>query len=120
MMRTVRLVTAGAVLLGVGAAPSAWAAAAPRYDVPAGFTRCPHATARNGFFKGASVQHASCRYPQDFMRAYGHDAAAGPMPRRERGFRCTIRYWKNADGDVYASRHRCVRRRTVVRFYGRV
>ena len=54
------------------------------------------------------------------MRAYGHDAADGPMPREERGFRCTIRYWKNADGDVYASRHRCVRRHVVVRFYGMV
>jgi hypothetical protein len=27
------------------------------------------------------------------------------------------RYWKNEDGDVYATRHRCVRHRVIVRFY---
>ena len=31
-----------------------------------------------------------------------------------------IRYWRNQEGDVYASRHRCARRAVVVRFYGMV
>ena len=111
---------ASAVVVALAASPSALAADGPRYDVPAGFTRCPHATAWNGFFKWASAQGASCRYARDFMHAYAHDAENGTMPRHERGFRCSIHYWKNTDGDVYASRHRCVRRQTVVRFYGMV
>jgi hypothetical protein len=120
MMRTVRRVAACAVVVAIGASPSALAADGPRYDVPAGFTRCPDATAWNGFYKWASVQHSSCRYAQDFIHAYAHDAADGPMPLHERGFRCRVHYWKNADGDVYASRHRCVRRQVIVRFYGMV
>ena len=97
---------------------SASAAGGPSYDVPAGFTRCTHATAWNGFFKWASVRRTTCRYASDFMRAYAHAAEDGPMPRRLRGFTCQIRYWTNDDGDIYASRHRCLRRHTVVRFYG--
>jgi hypothetical protein len=42
------------------------------------------------------------------------------MPRRVRGFRCAIRYWRNEEGDIYASRHTCVHGRAVIRFYGRV
>jgi hypothetical protein len=54
------------------------------------------------------------------MRAYAQEAERGPMPRVLRGFRCRIRYWRNAEGEIYASRHRCVRRAAVVRFYGTV
>jgi hypothetical protein len=100
-------------------APSAVAADAPRYDVPAGFTRCSHAKAWNGFFKWASANHTSCRYTADFMRAYGRAVPAdGSMPRHVRGFACSIRYWRNDDGEIYASRHRCERRKVIVRFYG--
>ncbi len=107
------------VLVGLVAAAGAAAAAKPQYDVPAGFERCEHATAWNGFFKWASVDHTSCRYAADFMRAYARAVPAdGTMPRSVRGFECSIRYWRNEDGDVYASRHRCERGRTVVRFYG--
>jgi hypothetical protein len=42
------------------------------------------------------------------------------MPRRVLGFRCTIRYWRNEEGDIYASRHRCARGAVVIRFYGMV
>jgi hypothetical protein len=42
------------------------------------------------------------------------------MPRRLGDFRCTIRYWRNEEGDVYASRHRCRRGGVVIRFYGMV
>jgi hypothetical protein len=77
-VRTI-LLTIGLAL--VFAAPSA-AAARPRYDVPAGFAKCSHVRAWNGFFT------------------------------------CTIRYWRNEEGDVYASRHRCTRDGSVIRFYG--
>ena len=92
----------------------------PRYDVPPGFTRCPQAVAWNGFFKWASVRHATCRFAAKFMRDYADEAADGPMPRGVRGFRCRIRYWRNEEGDIYASRHSCVRCSVVVRFYGMV
>jgi hypothetical protein len=106
--------------LALALAASATAADRPRYDVPSGFTRCAGATAWNGFFKWASVHDTSCRYARDFMRAYARAADDGPMPRRLRGFSCRLRFWRNDDGDVYASRHRCVRREVVVRFYGMV
>ena len=108
-----------ALVVALVAATGAGAAEKPRYDVPAGFKRCERATAWNGFFKWASVQNTSCRYAADFMRAYARAVPPdGAMPQRVRGFRCNIHYWRNDDGDVHASRHRCERRRVVVRFYG--
>jgi hypothetical protein len=119
--RFARRALAGALVVTLACAVSAVAADKPHYDVPAGFTRCPHATAWNGFFKWASVRHTSCRYAANFMRAYARAVPDdGTMPRRVRGFRCRIRYWRNEDGDIYASRHRCGRRQVVVRFYGMV
>jgi hypothetical protein len=110
-----------AVLVALLAASGASAADKPRYDVPQGFERCAQATAWNGFFKWASVDHTSCRYAANFMRAYARAVPAdGTMPRHVRGFNCSVRFWKNEDGDVYASRHRCERGRVVVRFYGMV
>jgi hypothetical protein len=110
-----------AVLVGLLAATCASAADRPHYDVPKGFKRCAQATAWNGFFKWASVDHTSCRYAANFMRAYARAVPDdGTMPRHVRGFDCSVRYWKNEDGDVYASRHRCERGRVVVRFYGMV
>ena len=96
------------------------AADRPRYDVPRGYTRCPDAQAWNGFFKWASIRRTTCRHATDFMRAYAREATHGDMPRRLHGFRCRIRYWRNEEGDIYASRHTCVRRRVVIRFYGMV
>ena len=52
------------------------------------------------------------------MHAYARAARSGPMPRRLRGFACRIRYWRNEDGEIYASRHRCARDCVIVRFYG--
>ena len=101
-------------------APGAAAADRPHYDVPPGYTRCPAATAWNGFFKWASVRHAPCERAERFMRAYADAAAYGPMPRRLRGFQCRIHFWHNEDGDVYASRHVCSRAQVVIRFYGMV
>jgi hypothetical protein len=121
LQRGARRALAGALLVTLACAASAGAADRPRYDVPAGFTRCAHATAWHGFFKWASQRHTSCRYASDFMRAYARAVPdSGAMPRRVRGFDCAVRYFKNDDGDVYASRHRCVRRRVTVRFYGMV
>jgi hypothetical protein len=94
------------------------AANGPRYDVPRGFDKCPAAEAWNGFFKWASVRRTTCRHATRFMSAYAEKARAGSMPRRMRGFRCRIRYWRNRDGDIYASRHRCSRRDVVIRFHG--
>ncbi len=105
--------------VAVGAA-EAGAADAPRYDVPAGYHRCPHATAWNGFFKWASARDTSCRRAARFIRAYARAAADDGMPRHVRGFDCRIRFWRNADGDIYASRHVCGGDDVVVRFYGMV
>jgi len=111
----------GAALVGatLALAPPV-VAAEPRYDVPAGFTKCPRAKAWNGFFKWASVYRTTCRRAARFMRAYAAEAAAGDMPTRVGYFRCRLRFWRNADGDIYASRHRCERGTVVIRFYGMV
>jgi hypothetical protein len=119
LKRSTRRALAGALVVALACAVSAGATDAPHYDVPSGFARCTHATAWNGFFKWASVRHTSCRYAANFMRAYARAVPDdGTMPQRVRGFRCRMRYWKNGNGDVYASRHRCVRSRLIVRFYG--
>jgi hypothetical protein len=111
-----------ATVLGAALVLATYAGAAdrPHYDVPSGYTSCPTAQAWNGFFKWASVRRTTCRHARDFMRAYARQATHGDMPRRLHGFRCRIRYWRNEDGDIYASRHKCVRRREVIRFYGMV
>jgi hypothetical protein len=118
-MRITGAVAVG-LALALGVCSTALGQERPRYDVPSGYTRCPKVTAWNGFFKWVSVRHASCRRARTFLRAYARKAARGPMPRRVRGFRCRIRYWRNDDGDIYASRHRCALRPVVVRFYGMV
>ena len=110
----------GALVVAVALATNAGATDRPRYDVPAGFTRCAHAAAWNGFFKWVSTRHSSCRRARGFLRAYAKRAERGPMPRSLLGFHCRIRYWRNDEGDIYASRHRCARRAVVVRFYGMV
>jgi hypothetical protein len=110
-----------AALLSVLAlAAPAQAASGPRYDVPRGFTRCPQAKAWHGFFKWASARHATCTRAASFMRAYAKQAGGPKMPTRVDGYTCRIHYWKDADGDVYASRHTCTRGDAVVRFYGEV
>jgi hypothetical protein len=109
-----------AVGLALALPSSATAHEHPRYDVPTGYNRCGGVTAWNGFFKWVSVRHTTCRRAQRFLRAYARSAERGPMPRRVRGFRCAIRYWRNEEGDIYASRHRCARDRAVIRFYGMV
>jgi hypothetical protein len=120
-----RVLVVAAVAAAAGgalvSAPGAAAGDPPRYDVPDGYVKCPRAKAWDGFFKWASVRRTTCRRASRFMRAYGERAeAAGTMPRAVSGFRCRIRYWRNAEGDVYASRHSCVRDRAIVRFYGMV
>jgi hypothetical protein len=118
-MRTTSAVAVGlALVLGLGS--TALGQQQPRYDVPSGSTRCPTVTAWNGFFKWVSVRHTSCRRARAFLRAYAKKAARGPMPRRVLGFRCAISYWRNDEGDIYASRHRCTRAAVVIRFYGMV
>jgi hypothetical protein len=110
--------TAIAVALVLLLSTVAGAADRPTYDVPTGYVRCPNARAWNGFFKWASVKRTSCRHGSEFMRAYARTAERGTMPRRLRGYRCKIRYWRNENGDVYASRHTCRRGGVAVRFYG--
>jgi hypothetical protein len=112
---TVTVLSAVLLLAGV-----AQAASRPRYDVPRGFTRCPHAVAWNGFFKWASARHATCRGAQRFMRVYAAHASGPHMPRHVAGYACRIHYWRDANGDIYASRHTCTRGRVTVRFYGMV
>ena len=108
------------VALALAVPARAAAATAPHYDVPPGFTRCSQAKAENGFFKWASAQHTTCRATAAFMADYAKAAGDGPLPRALHGYRCDIRYWRNADGDIYASRHACRRGARAVRFYGMV
>jgi hypothetical protein len=109
-----------AVTLVLVLATGASAATRPHYDVPSGYTRCAGAHAWHGFFKWASAKRTSCAYVADFMRAYGGKADSGPMPRSVRGFSCRIHYWRDATGDIYASRHTCTRGAIAIRFYGEV
>jgi hypothetical protein len=115
-----RRVTATMMAMGLLLAAPAQAAGGPRYDVPHGFTRCPHAVAWHGFFKWASGRRTSCRAVAGYMRAYAAHASGPRMPRHVAGYRCRIRYWRDGDGDVYASRHVCTRRAVTIRFYGMV
>ena len=108
------------LVTGMWLAGSAHGSSRPRYDVPHGFTRCPQAVAWHGFFKWASVRHTSCRGAAGFMREYAAQAGGSRMPRDVAGYDCRIHYWRNADGDIYASRHVCVRRGVTIRFYGMV
>jgi len=112
---TVMVVWTTLALAGV-----AQAFAGPRYDVPAGFTRCPHAIAWNGFFKWASEHGTTCRAVRRYMRVYAARASGPHMPRHVAGYHCRIHYWRDADGDIYASRHTCVRGGVTIRFYGMV
>jgi hypothetical protein len=115
-----RLATMVMVMAGLVFAAPAAAAGRPRYDVPSGFTRCPHAKAWNGFFKWASTQHATCRRAAAFMRDYADHAGGSSMPRRVGEYTCRIHYWRTDEGDIYASRHTCTRERATIRFYGMV
>jgi hypothetical protein len=115
-----RWLTTTTVVLGLLLAAPALAADAPHYDVPRGFTRCPEAVAWHGFFKWTSQRDTSCRAAQRFLRAYGERAGGTRMPRHVAGYDCRVRYWRNDEGDIYASRHVCVRRDVTIRFYGMV
>lgn len=95
-------------------------ASGPHYDVPRGYTRCPDAKAWHGFFKWASADGTSCREAARLMRDYADKAGGETMPTRVDGYRCKIFYWRDDDGDIYASRHTCTRDGNVIRFYGEV
>jgi hypothetical protein len=116
-MRRLAVMTVGVTL---GLATVAHAADRPRYEVPAGFTRCPHATAWHGFFKWASERNTTCAGVRRFMRVYAAHASGPQMPRHVAGYDCWIHYWRDSDGNIYASRHTCTRGRVAVRFYGMV
>jgi len=117
MLSVVAVVAAAGGVLVPGAA----AGDVPRYDVPAGYVKCARATAANGFFKWASARRTTCRRASRFMHSYAaRFVADDAMPSGVGGYRCRIRYWRNEEGDIYASRHVCVRGRVVVRFYGMV
>ena len=115
---TRRRLFAAAIVIALALPVGATAADGPHYIVPPGFVRCPTAKAAGGFYKWASVEHTTCGAATRFMRAYARVAADGPMPRRLGSYRCAIRYWRNADGDIYASRHACRRGTVTIRFYG--
>jgi hypothetical protein len=114
------LAIALAIALALALTTVAGTADRPHYDVPPGYVRCRNAQAWNGFFKWASVKRTGCRTASDFMRAYARAAERGTMPRRLRGYHCEIRYWRDENGDVYASRHTCRRGGVAIRFYGMV
>jgi len=118
-----RRLTAYALTIGVLAtvpAPATAAAAGPRYDVPRGFTRCAHAVAWNGFFKWASARHTTCAATARFMRTYAAHADGETLPRHVAGYACRIHHWRDAEGNIYASRHVCTRGDVTIRFYGMV
>jgi hypothetical protein len=113
-----RWLIACVLTVGVLAAPARAVAAGPHYDVPAGFTRCARAEAWHGFFKWASARHTTCAATARFMRTYAERADGPTMPRRAAGFACRIRYWRDGEGNIYASRHVCTRGDVTIRFYG--
>jgi hypothetical protein len=117
-----RWLTALSVALALSiAAPAAAQAATLHYDVPSGYTRCANATGWHGFFKWASTRHATCGHAASFLRAYAAAAnGAATMPRHVNHYTCRIHYWRDADGQIYASRHVCERAGVVIRFYGMV
>lgn len=117
---TRRLTTLLLTLGLLAATPAVAAAAGPRYDVPRGFTRCAHATAWHGFFKWASARHATCTATKRLMRTYAAHVDGSTMPRTVAGYTCHVRYWRDAEDTIYASRHVCTRGHTTVRFYGMV
>ena len=98
----------------------AQAATDPHYDVPHGFTRCAQATSWHGFFKWASQRDTTCRAAARFMRDYAAQADGPSMPRNVAGYRCRIHYWRDDEGNTYASRHTCTRDGKTIRFYGMV
>ena len=119
MTRAVRV--AVTLTLALAFVPAAVAQDQPRYDVPRGYRQV---STGDGVERVLQVDvgeaHDAVGAPRRFLRAYAQAADRGPMPRHLRGFRCAIRYWRNEDGDIYASRHRCTRRAVVIRFYGMV
>src|SRR3954471_8819297 len=102
-------VLAAMLALGLAMPASAAAADRPHYDVPPGFTRCPGAKAAGGFYKWAAEQRTTCQPASALMAADASAARDAAMPRHVEGYRCDIRYWRSADGDIYASRHACRR-----------
>jgi hypothetical protein len=54
------------------------------------------------------------------MRLYAAQASGPRMPHHVAGYACRIHYWRNEDGDIYASRHTCHRGQVTIRFYGMV
>src|SRR3954447_16826530 len=115
-----RWLTAFVLSIGVLAAPARAAAAGPHYDVPRGFTRCAHAVAWHGFFKWASARNTTCTATARFLRTYAARAEGPSTPRYAAGYTCRIRYWRDAEGNIYASRHDCTRAGVTIRFYGMV
>ena len=112
---------ASVLTIGVlAAAPAQAAAAGPHYDVPRGFTRCAHAVAWHGFFRWASARHTTCTATTRFLRTYAAHASGPTMPRRVAGYTCRIDYWRDAEGNIYASRHLCTRADVTIRFYAMV
>ena len=111
-------VAVAAALSALVLAPGASAAERTRPDAPSGLRPCPQARAWNGFFHGAVVSGTTCARARSFVRAYARRATGVDLPRRVRGFSCAVRVRRTADGDVYASRHACVRGRVTIRFLG--
>ena len=109
-----------ALLSGLVFTGAALGAGGPRYEVPRGFTRCSQAVAWHGFFKWASERRTDCRAVARFLRAYATHASAPNMPRNVARYRCEMRYWRDKDGDIYASRHVCRHGSVTIRFYGMV
>jgi hypothetical protein len=57
-------------------------AGGPHYDVPRGYTRCPHAVAWHGFFKWASEEGSTCRPRASCASTRKKADGAATMPRR--------------------------------------
>ena len=65
------------------------------------------------------MRDATCGDAARVMHAYAAKVKRR-MPHAVDGYRCRIFYWRNEDGDIYASRHTCRHGDKVVRFYGMV
>jgi hypothetical protein len=93
-----------------------------RFDARLSTCSCsrPAGASLNGFFKWISVKRTTCRRARQFLRAYAGAADGEPMAAAPARIPVHDPYWRNDEGDIYASRHRCRRRAVVIRFYGMV
>ena len=91
----------------------------PRLRRPAGLHPLPAGEGRGRVLQVGIGRADECRAAAAFM-ADTRRGGGRPDAAQVHGYACDIRYWRNTDGDIYASRHACRRGAVAIRFYGMV